>query len=102
MKRFYLKGAIFLLIVGNYIILFLMWLGWQLDYHYGDGHEIRESFDAGSHYGTEALVRIYSGINYDIYYFAGFTSVLVVCVVALLKSKLKRDYDKTKKNKDGL
>ena len=78
-----LKFMILFLVVLNWIILGLLWLGWQMDYRYGDGHEIAESFGENSSYGFEALGRVYSGIFYNIYYFAGFSILLSVCLIAL-------------------
>ena len=54
-----------------------------MDYKCGDGFEILMSFGDGIHYGPEALHRLYSGINNDIYYFAGFTFILSVCLIVL-------------------
>ena len=82
-KKFVIKLIIFLLIIVNFIVLALLWLGWQMDYKCGDGFEILMSFGDGIHYGPEALHRLYSGINNDIYYFAGFTFILSVCLIVL-------------------
>ena len=93
MRKKYIMVITTIFIIVNYVILFLLWLGWQLDYQYGDGHEIRESLSVESCYGLEALSRIYSGINYDIYYFAAYTIVLTACLIALVKANSKEGRD---------
>lgn len=94
-----LKFVILFLIVLNWIILGLLWFGWQMDYQYGDGFEIAESFGENSSYGIVALGRVYSGIFYDIYYFAGFSILLSVCLIALAIINSNEEVEK-ERNKD--
>ena len=92
-KKFYLKLTIFLLVVSNYIVLALLYCGWYWDNEYGCGYVVRNNFIENAESGRNALAQLYETALFDIYYFAGFTSVLAIClgIVASMDSNEKKD-----------
>lgn len=94
-KTVFIKSFICLLIAANFILLLLRWLYWKLDYQYGYGDEIGTCLMKGdSESGYRALNSMYSEINYDIYYYVGFTLVLSVFLIVLDIINSNEVYDK--------
>ena len=90
-KRHYLKILLFILLIINYLILSLRWVWWLLDDQYGCGDRVRTSFANWKSDGHVAISQIYSQIYCDIYYFAGFTLVLLILFLAILHTYKNND-----------
>ena len=90
-KRHCLKILLFILVIVNYLILLMRWVWWLLDDQYGCGDRVRASFASLKSDGFKALSQMYSQIYCDIYYFAGFTLVLFLLFLAIMKTYDDKD-----------
>jgi hypothetical protein len=91
MKKFIVFVIVILFIV-NFIVLYLGWLGWQLDYKQGSGFHISMIIIGveDAKYAPAVLDELLSGINFDILYFAGFSIILSLCLFILTR-KIKKE-----------
>ena len=90
MKRKSFKILVLILIALHIYLIFMRWIYWMLDYHYGDFDYIfLKLVDVPN--GFEVVDNLYNEVLFDIYYLAFSTIVTIIIAVKYLKQQKKKN-----------
>ena len=89
MKRKSFKILVLILVALHIYLIFMRWIYWMLDYHYGDFDYIfLKLVDVPN--GFEVVDNLYNEVLFDIYYLAFSTIVTIIIAVKYLKQQKKK------------
>lgn len=90
MKRKSFKILVLFLVALHIYLIFMRWIYWMLDYHYGDFDYIFLKL-ADVPNGFEVVDNLYNEVLFDIYYLAFSTIVTIIIAVKYLKQQKKKN-----------
>ena len=89
MKRKSFKILVLILVALHIYLIFMRWIYWMLDYHYGDFDYIfLKLVDVPN--GFEVVDNLYNEVLFDIYYLAFSTIVTIIIAVKYIKQQKKK------------
>ena len=84
------KILVLILVALHIYLIFMRWIYWMLDYHYGDFDYIfLKLVDVPN--GFEVVDNLYNEVLFDIYYLAFSTIVTIIIAVKYLKQQKKKN-----------
>ena len=89
MKKKSFKILVLILVALHIYLIFMRWIYWMLDYHYGDFDYIfLKLVDVPN--GFEVVDNLYNEVLFDIYYLAFSTIVTIIIAVKYIKQQKKK------------